>query len=66
MQVLLPFITAKLVHPPEHFEALFGTDSLILQALQVMGYGVAAVFLVLAVFYGVISAMKKLWPSDVD
>ncbi len=64
--MFLQFISAKLVHPPEHFEALFGTDSLVLQALQVMGYGVAAVFLVLAIFFGIVSAMKKLWPADVE
>lgn len=64
--MFLQFISAKLVHPREHFEALFGTDSLVLQALQVMGYGVAAVFLVLAIFFGIVSAMKKLWPADVE
>ena len=63
---ILNFVSMNLVHPPEYFETFFGTDSLILQALQVMGYGVSAVFLVLALFFGIITAMKKLWPEDLD
>ncbi len=66
MNILFHAINATLVHPPEYFREFFGTDSLLLQALQVMGYGVAAVFLVLALFYGIIIAMKKLWPADVE
>ena len=62
----LNFVSMNLVHPPEYFETFFGTDNLIFQALQVMGYGVSAVFLVLALFYGLITAMKKLWPEDLD
>lgn len=66
MNFLFLAINATLVHPPAYFQEFFGTDSLVLQALQVMGYGVAAVFLVLALFYGIITAMKKLWPEDVE
>lgn len=61
--MMMHYIVAKLVHPAEYFTELFGTDNLILQALQVMAYGVAAVFIVLAVFYGIITAMKKIWPE---
>lgn len=60
-------LLGNLVHPADYFTNLFGTDNLVLQALQVMGYGVTAVFIVLAVFYGIITAMKKIWPrGEVD
>lgn len=60
------WLGASLLHPAEYFSEVFGTDSLVLQALSVMGYGVAAVFVVLALFYLIVSAMKRLWPADLE
>lgn len=35
---------------------------MVIQGLQYMGTGVGIVFLVLAIFYGVIKLMMKIWP----
>lgn len=33
-------------------------------ALEVMGYGLSGVFLVLAIFFGLIKLMIKIFPAD--
>ncbi len=37
---------------------------IVMGALEVMGVGVAGVFLVLALFYGLVKLMMKLFPVD--
>ena len=37
---------------------------IVMGALEVMGVGLAGVFLVLALFYGLVKLMMKLFPVD--
>ena len=39
------------------------TQVMLMKALQLMGLGVGSVFLVLAVFYGLVVLMRKLFPA---
>ena len=41
---------------------MFDNMSDIMMGLQLMGYGLAGVFLVLILFYGIIRLMVKLFP----
>ena len=39
------------------------TQTMLVKALELMGLGVGSVFLVLAVFYGLVVLMRKLFPA---
>ena len=39
------------------------TQEMLIKALQLMGLGVGSVFVVLAVFYGLVMLMRKVFPA---